>query len=245
MFNFKKRAFTLSEILIALAILGVVAVVTIPRTLNNTQSKAITLKLERSYTVIQDAIKIASVRSDYTMADVTALAHNDENQFLRNIQDVLSSALDVPSKVYTADDAYTGQGLPLSYGSASNQYAPALGDYSTAANIAAENDLVFTGRNQVLYIIKPKNNMAGGCTANSPCIMYVDINGADKGPNNLIMCTSGTDAIGTLPENAQGEYLEPEPCTVDESGLTDVYPFFIYDAEVKPATNAVVAVLQR
>ncbi|MBO7672391.1 type II secretion system protein [bacterium] len=245
MFNIKKRAFTLSEILIALVILGVVAMVTIPRTINNSQAKANVLKLKRSYTVIQDAVKIASVRSDYTFADVTALLHNDDNPALRNLQDVLSTALDAPSKAYTEDDAYTGKGEPLSYGNASTQYIPQLGDYNGTASIAAENDLVFTGRNNVLYIIKPKTSMAEGCTANRPCIMYIDINGANKGPNDLVMCTSGTNAIGTLPENANDEYLEPEACTVDESGLTDVYPFFLYDTEVRPATSAVVSVLER
>lgn len=246
MLKIKKFGFTLSEILIAMTILGVIAAMTVPRVMNNSQAKANVLKLKRAYIAVQEALRISSARAGYDMADITLLMTDSSNSAANpyNARDLLSVAFDAVVKTVE----YTGSGKPIIYGSG---FTPELATYSGSASIAEEGDLAFAGRNSALYVVKTKSDMTNGCTSDKPCIMYIDINGQNKGPNEIVMCTSGNDnskadtSQDTLGSVSVITYTPPEPCVVDDSAVTDIYPFFIYDADIKPATSAVSAVLDK
>ena len=51
----KKFAFTLSEILVAMAIIGVISALTVPTLLNNYQTKALSLELRKTVNDIESA----------------------------------------------------------------------------------------------------------------------------------------------------------------------------------------------
>ena len=51
-----KKAFTLAEVLITLGIIGVVAAMTLPTLVNNTEKKELDAQLTKSYSVLQNAI---------------------------------------------------------------------------------------------------------------------------------------------------------------------------------------------
>ena len=63
---FKKSAFTLAEVLITLAIIGVVAAMTIPTLIANYNKKVIETRLLKSYSVVNQAIKLSSVYNGET-----------------------------------------------------------------------------------------------------------------------------------------------------------------------------------
>ena len=52
-----KKAFTLSEVLITLAVVGVVAVLTIPGVMKNYQNRLYTAQFEKVYAQVSDAIQ--------------------------------------------------------------------------------------------------------------------------------------------------------------------------------------------
>ena len=52
----KNRAFTLAEVLITIGIIGVVAAMTLPSLINNSQKKELEAGLKKNYSVIQQAL---------------------------------------------------------------------------------------------------------------------------------------------------------------------------------------------
>lgn len=61
--NSKKTAFTLAEVLITLGIIGVVAAMTIPVLIANHKKQEVVTKLEKVYTVMNQAIKMSEVEN--------------------------------------------------------------------------------------------------------------------------------------------------------------------------------------
>lgn len=72
--NHKKLncAFTLAEVLITLAIIGVVAAITIPALMNRTQDKEFKTKMKKEYSVLSEAFQ--SLKNDYGDSIIDAFA---------------------------------------------------------------------------------------------------------------------------------------------------------------------------
>lgn len=58
----KIRAFTLAEVLITLGVIGVVAAMTLPTVINQYNKIVTVTRLQKSYTVFSQAIKMAEVK---------------------------------------------------------------------------------------------------------------------------------------------------------------------------------------
>lgn len=71
----KKSAFTLAEVLITLAIIGVVAAITVPSILASTHEKEFHNKLRKNVSVINNAFRLAQVHEGM-MGDNTAMIPN-------------------------------------------------------------------------------------------------------------------------------------------------------------------------
>ena len=56
-----KKAFTLAEVLITLAVIGVVAAMTIPNLVQNYKKQEVSAKLKKSYSMLQQAIKLSEI----------------------------------------------------------------------------------------------------------------------------------------------------------------------------------------
>ena len=67
-FSRKSSAFTLAEVLITLGIIGVVAAMTLPTLINETQRKQDGVKIKKFYSIMQQAI-IMSERDNGSAAD--------------------------------------------------------------------------------------------------------------------------------------------------------------------------------
>ena len=61
MFN-KKSSFTLAELLITITIIGIIAVVTLPRMMGNINIQASRIKFRNTYNQLQNGFKIAENR---------------------------------------------------------------------------------------------------------------------------------------------------------------------------------------
>ena len=65
--NIKKHGFTLAEVLITLAIIGVVAALTIPTIISNYNKKVTLTRLQKTYTVLKNAFELAKAEhGDYS-----------------------------------------------------------------------------------------------------------------------------------------------------------------------------------
>ena len=94
--NSRKIAFTLAEVLITLGIIGVVAALTIPTLMANHRRQVAETRLEKFYTTINQAVKMAEV--DY--GDMTQWEPR-ENKYEKDYQNIGSCSV-------TEYDTYNG-----------------------------------------------------------------------------------------------------------------------------------------
>ena len=75
---FHKTAFTLAEVLITLGIIGIVAALTLPTMINNTQGKELQSQLLKAYSVLQAAIN----KMNYDEGQVVNGTNYPNNKFM-------------------------------------------------------------------------------------------------------------------------------------------------------------------
>ena len=94
--NSRKIAFTLSEVLITLGIIGVVAAMTMPTLINQTNEKETVVKLKKVYSILQNAYKMAELEnseitnwysSSGTQKDNMAMFYNNLKPYLKIAKD--------------------------------------------------------------------------------------------------------------------------------------------------------------
>ena len=241
-----KGGFTLAEVLITLGIIGVVAAMTIPTLIANTNSSKFASQFKKSLSTLNQAALMATAQHD---SDYGTLDYKDKDGSAASCTSTESlvngdSSICGLFNATLAGATYVGN---ISTLKANNKaYSPtlrALGDLdvATAANAVgyqlADNSLV----------VVPK--AMAGCTkatdvttddfisSNGSCVGYIDVNGPTL-PNTEVSCGTGTTV--TTPALTPGTI-----CTVgkDTKHMTDIYPIVFYDQTVEPATNASKAVL--
>ena len=70
-YEMKKGAFTLAEVLLTLAIIGVVAAMTVPSLMTSTEDKKLGAAAKKAYNTLQNAITLKQAQTDLTPADTT------------------------------------------------------------------------------------------------------------------------------------------------------------------------------
>ncbi len=75
----KHKAFTLAEVLITLAIIGIVAAITIPAVVQEYKKKVTSTKLKKFYSVMTQAIKLSEIDNGELLSWDFAPSVNDEN----------------------------------------------------------------------------------------------------------------------------------------------------------------------
>ena len=219
----KRFGFTLAEVLITLGIIGVVAAMTIPTLIANTNSAKFRSQFKKTISTLNQAGLMAQAQYDidYGSSRSACTAANDNAattgvaSFCGLFNGTLTGHSMTTTSPYTTNP--TVHGAP-----SASQYYLTLADGSM---------VVFSGA------AKP----TGGCTkaltdtigtyanatGNATCIGYIDVNGATL-PNTEVSCGSGSTAIGD------------GTCTVpnDAAHMTDIFPVVFHDGTVEPATNA-------
>ena len=64
--RFVKKGFTLAEVLITLAIIGIVAALTLPTVMSNYKKKVVVTKMKKFYTTMNQAVKLSTVENGDT-----------------------------------------------------------------------------------------------------------------------------------------------------------------------------------
>ena len=70
-YEMKKGAFTLAEVLLTLAIIGVVAAMTVPSLMTSTEDKKLGAGAKKAYNTLQNAVTLKQAQTDLTPADAT------------------------------------------------------------------------------------------------------------------------------------------------------------------------------
>jgi prepilin-type N-terminal cleavage/methylation domain-containing protein len=170
----KKSGFTLAEVLITLVIIGVIAAMTVPTLMNNTNSQEFRSALKKAISALNQAVTMqyaleGTLLSDYSTAESV-------------VQNVFSSRLNVIN---------TGTASSTNWGASGNS-----GDEKCASG------KVFITADGIAYCVTNYTS-AGSATSgtcdnagNNPCAttaskpsIYIDVNGV-KNPNKLTTLSS-------------------------------------------------------
>ena len=243
-----KKGFTLAEVLITLGIIGVVAAMTIPTLIANTNSSKFASQFKKSLSTLNQAALMATAQhdSDYgtldnKKADGSTAATCASGESLVNGDSSICGLFNAT----LAGATYVGS---ISTLKANNKaYSPTFKSTTTGYSFASADDVVGYQLADNSLVVVPK--AMAGCTkatdvttdafitANKGCVGYIDVNGPTL-PNTEVSCGTGTTV--TAPSFTPGTI-----CTVgkDTKHMTDIYPIVFYDQTVEPATNASKAVL--
>ena len=209
----KRFGFTLAEVLITLGIIGVVAAMTMPTLMNQTNGAQYKTAYKKALSAMSQAVVLNVALDDYNMADT------DNTVDGQNFIDIFKNRMNV---VKTADGT-------LGYA----VLTPDASSGATAANFTgAQNYTLFF--NDGIAFSFPKT--AQKCTMDKTketftvtCKGIIDVNG-QKAPNKVVKCDSGKRG-GT----------GADACQV--TNPTDIYPIIFYDQTILPNSDAARAVL--
>ena len=250
----KRFGFTLAEVLITLGIIGVVAAMTIPNLIANTNSAKFRSQFKKTLSTLSQAGLMAQAQYDFDYAGTdqacaaTSAQDNPENRmsFCSLLNGTLTGATYV-ANLGSLKRANSGQGagsVAYSINAAQGGYTRSLGitpalnnyhGYTLADGSIVAFPAVAVGCTLELGQDIQTAIAAGGSLEN--CIGFIDVNGTTL-PNKEVTCGTAA-ASGTSTRNIN------TPCTVknDAKHMTDVFPVVFHDATVEPASDAAKYVL--
>ncbi len=233
----KRFGFTLAEVLITLGIIGVVAAMTIPTLIANTNSAKFRSQFKKSLSTLNQAALMGQAQYDMHYGDATAACsatltstHGPAAQDADvdpTICAILNGTLSGKQYVPKVADLKSSKGAYSITPAATTSGLTTLG--WTAGTAAAPGDTIigYTLADGSLFAFP---NTAANCTDNSThaCHGFIDVNGATL-PNKEVSC----DANGA---NAAANTT----CTVPNTAanMTDVFPVIFYNSTVEPSTDA-------
>ena len=244
----KRFGFTLAEVLITLGIIGVVAAMTIPTLISNTNGAKFRSQFKKTLSTLNQAGLMSQAQYDFDYAGTTVACQADQAAGAAEHPDSVMSFCAILNGTLTGQ---TYQGVVSNIKRNNNgtqvDYAivrpanypgviPADAESTYLAYTLADGSIVAFNPNAQgceLPIGDQMNNTAlTGTLAN--CKGFIDVNGATL-PNREVTCTTGNKAT----ENVQ------TPCAVknDANHMTDIFPIVFHDATVEPASDAAKYVL--
>jgi prepilin-type N-terminal cleavage/methylation domain-containing protein len=238
----KRFGFTLAEVLITLGIIGVVAAMTIPTLIANTNGAKFRSQFKKTLSTLNQAGLMSQAQYDFDYAGTSAAcgtsAASEDPTSVMSFCSLLNGTL--------TGQTYIGalSGLTTSSGATYASTVKDSGGTAGAVTGTTIADLVAYTLADGSLVAFPKD--ATGCTVSlgsvvdnaaltgslKNCIGFIDVNGATL-PNKEINCATGN---GLNPDS---------PCTVanDAAHMTDIFPVVFHDATVEPATSAAKYVL--
>ena len=211
----KRFGFTLAEVLITLAIIGVVAAMTMPTLINNTNGAQFKTAYKKALSVLSQAVVMNIALEDYDLAGASA---NPPSGAGETPTDTGISSLYKMFSDRTNGTLVSGDELTAYKVSIKNDGTDSSGE--TPAAIAA-NNYVFRFQDGIVFTF---DGSKGNCTEATPCKGWIDANGT-KGPNRSVSCSQ-----------------EDGECT-SKVTINDIFPVKFYDQTVAPASAPARAVL--
>ena len=231
----KKKAFTLAEVLITLAIIGVVAAIAIPSVISNTQQQEFKTGLRKAVSVLNSAITMNIAidgESPYDNANLFG--------YLMKHMAIMGSVTDMKTKYYISVDEtdsthlykgtwentafYTTDGMrfELRYGTREHNF-PLYENNSISLCTSGMSGEYNKGKSCGGCGSYGLNNNVDG-TTKPPCMIMVDVNG-DRKPNPAnVNCKNKTCGV-------QNTYKFSDPLGLK---LTDLFTILITDKQAIP-----------
>ena len=251
----KRFGFTLAEVLITLGIIGVVAAMTIPTLIANTNGAKFRSQFKKSISTLNQAGLMAQAQYDFDYAGTSKACSATVADAAAEHPDSTMTMCAILNGTLTGQ-TYLGKvadGVKRNNNGASADYEIVNKDDGVLKDLGYTDFLAYALADGSIVAFTPG---AHGCelpigkqlnatilgtdapgTADAPglktCIGFIDVNGATL-PNKEVTC-SAPDA-----RKDKASLNVDTPCTVknDAKHMTDVFPIVFHDATVEPASDA-------
>ena len=252
----KRFGFTLAEVLITLGIIGVVAAMTIPTLIANTNGAKYRSQFKKTISTLNQAGLMAQAQYDFDYAGTsTACSTTKENAAIENPTETMTfcSLLNGTLTGHT----YQGTVTNIKRQFTNNQGKTELKDYDIlnadkgAIDTTYKTYLAYTLADGSIVAFHPQAQACElpiGVAMNSTwinghatCRGFIDVNGVTL-PNKAVTCTA---ADATTGKDGTATTAVETPCVVKNNAqnMTDVFPIVFHDATVEPASDAAKYVL--
>ena len=252
----KRFGFTLAEVLITLGIIGVVAAMTIPTLIANTNGAKYRSQFKKTISTLNQAGLMGQAQYDFDYAGTSqACSSTRDNAATENPTEVMTfcSLLNgtLTGQTYqgavtnikrqTTDTTGKTQLTPYSIVNQASGTLPATYTNYLSYTLADGSIVAFAPNAQACELPIGQQMNGAWITAHGDCRGFIDVNGVTL-PNKEVTCTAEnatTGAGGTASVNVE------TPCVVKNNAqnMTDVFPIIFHDSTVEPASNAAKYVL--
>ena len=164
----KRFGFTLAEVLITLGIIGVVAAMTMPTLMNQTNGAQYKAAYKKALSALSQAVTLNVALDDYNFADIDS-ADGD-----KSVYTMLKNRMNIAREEKAT--ALTGYSLTAA---AANK-----GGAATAPVVPAATNTTLFFNDGIMFTYKVADT---ACTEAAPCYGFIDVNGT-KAPNKEVVC---------------------------------------------------------
>ncbi len=236
----KRFGFTLAEVLITLGIIGVVAAMTIPNLIANTNSARFSSGFKKALASVAQVGEMGQAHYDFDFSMLDGGGAQDDNPEQKlTLHALLNGTLS--GKTYLAASGSTptlkaGGNYAVTWKST----APTVTDY---VQLADGSMLAFNkdAKNCTIPVGKTLPDQIGTLYS-SNCGAFIDVNGVTL-PNKEVTCTAAGSGSGSGTGEAKRLDTSKTACEVKrDNHLTDVFPIVFHDGTAEPATDAAMGV---
>ena len=236
----KQKAFTLAEVLITLAIIGVVAALSIPAVISNSQQQEFKTGLRKAVSVLNSAITMNMAldgESPYDNANTYA--------YLQKHMSVIKSTSKLPwnAKYVAWNNMEYNSGKNAGFYTTDGMRFE-TDDYTTNAHPGGDTLKLHESDNNACFIsavLEQSNTLCGGCgsyglnhnpnnTTKVPCAILVDVNG-DKKPTPQKAASTVAECDADSECSKVQEYKIPKP---EQNRVSDIFVILITDDRAIP-----------
>lgn len=238
--------YTLAEVLITLGIIGVVAAMTIPTLIANTNGAKFRSQFKKTLSTLNQAGLMSQAQYDFDYAGTTIGCDDNDADSKTGAEQHPEVGMSMCSIL---NGTLTGQTYQ---GTVANLKRNANGEEKTYSLVSKatipDNYTAYKAYTLADGAIVAFDAKAKGCELPigtqmtdavltgdlKDCLGFIDVNGVTL-PNKEVTCTEGNTASQEV----------QTPCAVknDANHMTDVFPIVFHDATVEPASNAAKYVL--
>ncbi len=206
-FSLKYPSFTLSEVLITLVVIGIIAAITVPVLINNYRKQQYVTQLKKNYSIVSDAFRLAMVKdgvTDFTDTELYSVigtysskGDNDYNKFKSGINQYFNTVeVYAPGDIADEfDDSLICGGKKnyqyLKTSHCNNNLAPVSGGYP--AVVLADGSIIYP----IISMLQTFTKYSDYTKVDKCGYVEIDVNGV-KGPNvygrdvfTFVITTSG------------------------------------------------------
>ena len=218
----KRFGFTLAEVLITLGIIGVVAAMTIPTLISNTNGAQFKTAYKKALSTLNQAVLMNIAMDDTDFSGLKTDEADKENE--GSLTELLNARVQIGSEL--TDTYFTDEfaGATLSLGGSTvtcnGVDDPVAG--CTEGGTVTTDTTDYTASTAKIWSLSDGTSFgyklpAQDCTAAAPCYGFIDVNGT-AGPNK-------------------------ETVSSDSAAIQDIFPVIFHGQTLEPATDAAREVL--